>query len=292
MPNTKTPNTVNLLTEGYDSEKVAAQEEREEESVFETIQAAYQTDKVLEAELDGFERIDIDGSGKKTLCGIVYLDNKVKGIIPVIESGIDPDDPGLSRKFNSLMGKKISFKVLNYSKADNVFAGSRKKALEEMTEITLRKVDKDDDVICSVRTVGRDYLIGNVGGIDVRIPVSELTYEWIDDLRERYQYGDQIKVKVVEIDKEKKLLTVSKKPLLENPFDAFINRIAVNGQYVGSVTGVQDYGVFIHLNVGLDVLAQHFKYQKVEKGDRMKVRILRIDTAKKQIFGRMVNPIH
>lgn len=273
-----------ILIEGFDPEKAEYKPDEDDKHWME-IQSAYQNDKIISGELIGFENIKLND--KKELCGIIWKGG-IKGIIPLRESGIDPEDQQAINKYRALSGKEISFKVLHYDKENNMFLASRKKAREEMAEITLKKIDVGYNIHCVLREVYARHVVGDIGGIDVIIPVFELTYGWIEDLRDHYKPGDHIRVQVMEIDKEKKTVKVSMKPLLKNPFPDCAKRYVKNGEYVGTVTGVQNYGIFVNLEEGVDSLAPHLKFQNVKKGDKVLVRIVNVDVEKEQIRTKIV----
>jgi small subunit ribosomal protein S1 len=277
---------LNVLIEGFNPENIKPEEiPNQENPKWREIQSAYQNSTILKGELIGFENIKL--GDKKELCGIIRFD-EIKGIIPLFESGIDPEDKQAINKFRSLSGKEIAFKVLSFSKEDNLFVASRKQAREQMANITLKNIDVGYKIYCAIREVHQGHIIGDIGGIDVHIPVFELTYGWIDDLREVYKVGDVIRVKVMEIDKENKKVVVSKKALLKNPFPECAKKYTKNGEYVGKVSGVQDYGIFVNLEEGVDSLAPHLKFQNVKKGDKVLVRVINVDVEKEQIRTKII----
>ena len=114
----------------------------------------------------------------------------------------------------------------------------------------------------------------------MKIPLEEIRYGWIDDLTEEVKQGDHLKVKVLEIDKEEKKVTVSAKATQKNPWLRSIGRYTSGNEYVGTVSGVREYGVFINLEAGVDSLARHLKFQNVKRGDRVLVRVLETDAQK------------
>ena len=80
-----------------------------------------------------------------------------------------------------------------------MFTGSRTAALDYMAAITLKKIDVDDEIIAVVRNVSPSLVRADIGGIEVKIPLEEIRYGWIDDLTEEVKQGDHLKVKVLEI---------------------------------------------------------------------------------------------
>lgn len=278
-----------VLIEGFDPSKAEYKPTELENKHWQEILSAYQNGKIISGELVGFENLKLNN--KKELCGIVWKGN-IKGIIPLMESGINPEDEQAINKYRALSGKQITFKVLHYDQESNMFVASRKRAREEMADITLRKIEVGFNIHCVIREVYQGHVVGDIGGIDVVVPVFELTYGWIDDLRDHYKSGDHIRVQVVEIDREKREVKVSMKPLLKNPFPDCATRYVKNGEYVGRVSGVQNYGIFINLEEGVDSLAPHLKFQNVKKGDKVLVRIVQVDVAKEQIRTKIVRVLN
>lgn len=277
-----------VLIEGFDPEKAEYKIE-ENDQYWTEIQSAYQNDKIINGTLLGFENVKLND--KKELCGIVWMGN-IKGLIPLRESGIDPEDKNAINKYRALSGMEINFKVLHFDQEGNMFLASRKKAREEMAEITLRKIDVGYNIHCVIREVHPRHVIGDIGGIDVIIPVFELTYGWIEDLREHYKPGTHIRVQVMEINRETKEVKVSHKALLKNPFPDCTTRYAKGGEYVGTVSGVQNYGIFVNLEEGVDSLAPHLKFQHVKKGDKVLVRVINIDVEKEKIRTKIVRVLN
>jgi small subunit ribosomal protein S1 len=181
----------------------------------------------------------------------------------------------------------VAFKVLNYDREAEVFTGSRTAALDHMAAITLKKIDVDDEIIAVVRSVSPSLVRTDIGGIEVKIPLEEIRYGWIDDLTEEVKQGDHLKIKVLEIDKEEKKVTVSAKAMQVNPWLRSIGRYTTGNEYVGTVSGVREYGVFINLEAGVDSLARHLNFRNVKKVDCVLVRVLETDAQKEQIHTRI-----
>ncbi len=68
---------------------------------------------------------------------------------------------------------------MSYDISQNIFLAYRKKARDEMAEIALRKIDVGYNIHCVIREVYQGHIIGDIGGIDVTIPVFDLTYIWL-----------------------------------------------------------------------------------------------------------------
>jgi len=263
-------NNMQVLIEGFDPSKV--QVENEFNNDWKKVYGAYQNNSILQASMTGIETL-LDKP-----CAVVTLGN-VRGFIPLEFTGADN-----LRQLRAMTGQSVAFKVLNYDREAEVFTGSRMAALEHMASITLKKIDVDDEIIAVVRSVSPSLVRADIGGIEVKIPLEEIKYGWIDDLTEEVKKGDHLKVKVLEIDKEEKKVVVSAKATQENQWLRSIGRYS----YVGTVSGVREYGVFVNLEAGVDSWARHLKFQNVKRGDRVLVRVLETDAKKEQIRIRII----
>lgn len=264
---------MNTLIEGFDPSKI---QQDESERKWKEVMAAYQNDTILQAELVGIEKV-----GERQ-CGFVRL-GPIKGYIPLEESGY----PELNQ-LRYMSGQALAFKVLNIDKDNDIFIGSRLKALEHMAEITLRRISVGDFIYCVARNVSPSVIRADIGGIEVKIPIEDVSYGWIDDLQDMVRVGDHMKVQVLEIDKDSRKVKVSAKAAQVNPYPECATRYQKRGEYVGKVSGVRDYGVFVNLEPGVDSLAPHLKFEHVKKGDRVLIRVINVDTGKEQIRSRIV----
>lgn len=266
-------NNMQVLIEGFDPSKVEAVNNFDKD--WKQVYGAHQNNSIIQAPIIGIEKL-LDKP-----CAVVGVGN-IRGFIPLEFTGA-----ANLRQLRAMTGQSVAFKVLNYDREAEVFTGSRIAALDHMAAITLKKIEVDDEIIAVVRSVSPSLVRADIGGIEVKIPLEEIRYGWIDDLTEEVQQGDHLKVKVLEIDKEEKKVTVSAKATLENPWLRSIGRYTSGNEYVGTVSGVREYGVFINLEAGVDSLARHLKFQNVKRGDRVLVRVLETDAKKEQIRTRI-----
>ncbi|WP_067729874.1 S1 RNA-binding domain-containing protein [Oceanobacillus damuensis] len=268
-----------VLIEGFDPTKMLNQGMEKANEDWKQVYGAYQNQKILQAPITGIENFGA-GENEKT-CAIVSV-GSIRGLIPMEFTGADN-----LRQLRGMTGKTVAFKVLNYDRETEIFTGSRLEALEQMAEITLRKVEEEDIIPAVIHHVGQHVLRADIGGIEVVIPIEDVRYGWIDNLQDEYNVGDVLKVKILSIDKEKKKVKVSSKATQENPWPNCTKRYQKGGEYVGVVSGVREYGVFINLEPGVDSLATHLKFQNVKKGDRVLIRVQNINVKEEQVRTRI-----
>lgn len=270
---------VEMLVEGFDPSKVKKVAEYDKD--WQQIIRAKQNDKILQAEISGIERL------QSKECAVINI-GRVRGYIPLEFTGVEN-----IRNLRAMTGRKVAFKVLEYIEDGDrqIFMASRSAALKEMAEITLRKIKVGDGIMAVVRSVSPSLVRADIGGIEVKIPLEQIRYGWVDDLEEEVNTGDHMLVKVLEIDTEKQEVKVSPKAMLDNPWDTARFNYKVGAEYVGRVSGVREYGVFINLENGVDSLASHLKFESFQKNDRVLVRIISVDAKTEQIRTKIVRKI-
>lgn len=269
-------NMVGLMVEGFDPSMV---EENEYDKDWQTVYAAYQNSKILQGTLTGIE------TQLKVPCGIVYVGH-IRGLIPLEFTGLES-----IQQLRKLTGQQIAFKVLNYDTENNLFTGSRKAALEHMASNTWKRLEEGMVIYAVAKSVNPREVKADIGGILVKIPIQEIDYGWIDDLTERVKPGDAIKVKVTELDKENQKVTVSAKQAKKNPWPDCSKRYNEHSEYVGRVSGVRQYGVFVNLEPDVDALVPHLKFDSLQKGDKVLMRVTKVNVKEEKIEGKIVRKI-
>lgn len=265
-----------VLIEGFDEEKLG---ELEYDQGWAQIYSARQNNLILQSELIGCE-VKLD-----KLCGIVMV-GSVRGFIPLEFSGVND-----ARALRNMVGEPVAFKIVSYDRDGDTFIASRKEAVEHMEGMTWKRLEMDTIITAVVRRVERKSLLVDIGGIQLELPVQEYSYGWIDDLRDSIDPGEHIKVKIVELDKENKTIKISKKAVEPSPWPDCTKRYVKRGEYVGRVSGVAEYGVFVNLEPGVDALVPHMRFDKVKTGSRVFIRIREIDVKRQRIHGRILKQL-
>jgi small subunit ribosomal protein S1 len=131
-------------------------------------------------------------------------------------------------------------------------------------------------------------------GIDGLIHISDLSWtKKFNHPNEKLEKGQEIKCVVLEVDEEKRRVSLGIKQLTEDPWLHAIPDTYLPGQIVhGQVTKITNFGVFIELEDGLEGLLHisELADQKIEKpqdvvnmGDELEVKILRVDVDSRKI---------
>jgi len=255
-----------------EEEKIITQEEKEK-MLWLDLRTAMKGKKILTARLEGIE---------KTASGIpiaVAYYNGVRIVIPASEMLIDineyEDQTKLelhnrySQILSRTMGAEIDFIVsgIRINKKSKTVVASRKAAMLKkrqkyyLTEFEGKpRITEGKRVEARVIGVGDKTIRVEAFGVETTITAKNAEWEWVDDLREYYQIGDRVFVKILGIeinDIENIKIIASIREAKENPAKENIKKCVLQGKYIGKVTGIEENIIFVRLNIGVNAIATY-----------------------------------
>ncbi len=107
------------------------------------------------------------------------------------------------------------------------------------------------------------------------------------------QLGDELEVMVLDIDEERRRISLGIKQCQQNPWDAFASQYAKGDKIAGSIKSITDFGIFIGLEGNIDGLVHlsdiswnetgEEAVRNYKKGDEIETVILSIDPERERI---------
>lgn len=271
-------------------------EELEKQIAWQNINTSEEKNKILTGKAIAIECEKIkltheDGKvyEKEINCLIVNFRN-IKVLIPGKELGIEKDDKNTIR---NLIGSEIRFIILESDKLTNKAVASRKKAMDRIKEIQLKKYQVGDVVYAKVISVLSKYIVIECLGLDIKLKISDLEYGYVANLGKFYQVGDKIKVKINAIDSKNYTLKVSHRETKEDPYKDIRKNFTEGGEYIATVTGFSSNGVFASLKQGVDTMATLPVWLEIPPlpGDIILVKIKKIIPERKKIYSSLLKTI-
>lgn len=122
----------------------------------------------------------------------------------------------------------------------------------------------------------------DVGGVSCLLHISNISYDRIENVNDVLKVGQQLKLRVIKIDRENKTVALGLKQLLEDPKTASLKALVVGGEYLGEVVKILPFGAIIKLENGAEGLlhiqeatnnAEKRIYEIVKLGDKLNVRV-------------------
>ncbi|MDD4363002.1 MAG: S1 RNA-binding domain-containing protein [Atribacterota bacterium] len=194
------------------------------------------------------------------------------------------------------VGKKLTFNIIKLDKNRNNVVLSHRLVLEKereaMKEKTLSTLESGQILSGKVVNITNFGAFIDIGGIEGLLHLSEITWKDMNDPLKLIQKGDEIKVKVIDYDKEKQKISLSIKQLTPNPWDVIDEKYSIGDEVDGKVLSIKNFGAFIELEDGLNGLLHisdmSWAYTRepqdiLSENENIKVRILDIDKEKKKI---------
>lgn len=270
------------LAEGYIGQEKLAQGVSD---AWDKIVSAYKRGTIYQARVNAVDTNNDDGQVEGH--GLIFWIDRVKGVIPFKESSLKT--PGDIR---DIVGQIIAFKVKDIDEHRQTFSASRKEALEQMAGVTWKTITPGQVRVAAVRAVTKYRVIVDIGGIAVPIPAREVSYYWVDDVRDYFSIGDTFDVKVLEVDQENKRVSVSTRALQSDPWLDEPDRLPSKGQRVlGAVAAVKEgAGIYINVEPGFVCFygQRMHGYVRHAKGDRVLVEVREVDCEKRRLLVNLI----
>ncbi|MDB5312616.1 MAG: rpsA 2 [Gemmataceae bacterium] len=143
-----------------------------------------------------------------------------------------------------------------------------------------------------VRSVKPFGVFVDLGGADGLIPVSEISWQRVNDPNELFKVGDSVEVQINRIDFDTRKIGLSLKAMTRSPWDDFAQEVKAGARMTGKVTRLTDFGAFVELAPGVEGLIHisELSTQRVRRvrdivseGQTVEVEVLSVDPTNRRI---------
>jgi len=193
------------------------------------------------------------------------------------------------------VGDKIELKILTLDSQQNNFILSNKKVFSENAEDAKKTVFAQIEVGQIVKgDVVRIADFGafiDIGGVDGLLPLSQISWRWVDHPADILKVGDKIDVEVIGVDHEKHRVSLSLKNLESDPWIEAEKQISEGDVREGIITRIKHFGAFVEVFPGVEALLPHselLEYQNanaciLKVSDKINTTILKFNPTDKRI---------
>ncbi|HEY6837768.1 MAG TPA: 30S ribosomal protein S1 [Geobacteraceae bacterium] len=238
--------------------------------------------------------IPVDGHVEKEVKGgfEVKLAGSVRAFCPFSQMGLRRGGEA-----SAYIGKHLPFRVTNYSEGGRNIVVSNRAILEE--ESRRQKESLKESLQVGMRVKGtvtslRDFgAFVDLGGADGLIPMAEIAWGRVKDVREVLTVGQEVEVVVKQIDWERDRISLSLRDTLADPWEQVPERFPVGSVHSGKVSRLAAFGAFVTLAEGIDGLLHIAKLGKgkriahprevLREGEEVEVIVEGIDREAKRI---------
>jgi len=197
------------------------------------------------------------------------------------------------RRLGALVGKKMLLKVIEVNRGRRRLILSQQAAAKEWRTERRRQLLEELEAgqvrsgrLSQITNFG---LFVNLGGLDGLVHVSELSWGRIENPADVYRVGQRVKVKVLNVDRDRQRIALSIKALIPDPWETATERYVVGQLAEGKVSQMADFGIFVELEPGVEGLLHNSELLAAEQraeltvGTEVLVKVIRIESDRRRI---------
>jgi small subunit ribosomal protein S1 len=203
---------------------------------------------------------------------------------------------GFAGNLEGYINQKISVQITEVNAKKRNLVVSRRALLEaERSEGEgefWSTVEVGQDFKGVVKTL-KDYgAFVNIGSVDGFLHIGEISWSRINHPKDVLAEGQEVDVKVLKLDNDKKRISLGMKQLAQNPWSSAGEQYAQGRTVPGKVTRLTEFGAFIELEPGLEgmVHISELAWRRVGSvGEILKVgetrdfQVVEVDTKRKRV---------
>lgn len=264
-----------------------------EEKDWDEAEALLKSEDNYEGEIDSYNK-----------GGLIVKLGRLRGFVPASQvsmtrrrraQGETPEE-----RWGEMLAESIVVKVIEVDRQRNrLILSEREASREARDELKDRLIDELE--VGEVRT-GHVISLADfgafvdIGGADGLIHTSELSWKRVDHPSDVLKVGQEIQVKVLDLDVERKRISLSLRELEEDPWDEIADRFQEGMLVEGVVTKLTKFGAFARLAetdeyeveglIHISELAQHrieHPREVVHEGETLTLRIVNVEPERRRI---------
>ena len=200
------------------------------------------------------------------------------------------------RDLHPFIGEALEAKVIELDKNRNNVVLSRRAYLEE-AQADQRQAFLDGLATDEIRTGVVSSVVNfgafvDLGGMDGLVHVSELSWQHVSHPSEVVSVGDNVTVKVLEVDRNRERISLSIRQTRDDPWESFAEAHGVGSVVPGKVTKTVPFGAFVAVTDGVEglvhvseIAGHHVDSPELELsvGQDVDVKITEIDVERRRI---------
>jgi small subunit ribosomal protein S1 len=261
----------------------------QEQLGWELVEQMVATDQDYEGKIDGYNK-----------GGLIVPVHGLRGFVPASQitlsrrnasQGDTPD-----QRWSKMIGDAIIVRVIEVDRERRRLILSERATTPETRQSVKERIIEDlqeGEVRTGRVTSLADFgAFVNINGADGLVHLSEISWERVQHPSEVLEVGQEVKVKIISIDREKRRIGLSMRALQEDPWREKVGRFKVGQLVEGVITRLTKFGAFarlegdieglIHISEVSENRIEHPK-EVLKEGEPVALRIIRIDSGQRRI---------
>ncbi len=261
----------------------------QEQISWENVEKLLEGDNVVDSKIIGFNK-----------GGLIVGVEGLRGFVPSSQisamrrSQSTGDTP--EQRWQKMIGQPITVRVIEVDRERRRLILSERAASTEsrqsIKERVIEELEEGKVYTGRVTSLANFGAFINVNGADGLVHLSELSWDHIEHPREVLEVGQELKVKVINVDREKKRIGLSVRALQSDPWKSRVEKYSVGQLVEGVITRLTKFGAFARLEgdieglIHISEIAEHrIEHPKevLKEGEVKSLRVIRIDPEQHRI---------
>ncbi|HGJ6802647.1 TPA: 30S ribosomal protein S1 [Streptococcus pneumoniae] len=209
----------------------------------------------------------------------------VRGFIPASML-----DTRFVRNAERFVGQEFDTKIKEVNAKENRFILSRREVVEAATAAAraevFGKLAVGDVVTGKVARITSFGAFIDLGGVDGLVHLTELSHERNVSPKSVVTVGEEIEVKILDLNEEERRVSLSLKATVPGPWDGVEQKLAKGDVVEGTVKRLTDFGAFVEVLPGIDGLVHvsQISHKRIENpkealkvGQEVQVKVLEVN---------------
>jgi small subunit ribosomal protein S1 len=255
-----------------------------EDQLWEKAEKAMQDGTTLELDVLGHNR-----------GGLIIRYESLRGFLPF---SLVPDLQGVRSPKradaikNSLVGKTIPIKITEVDRSRNRLILSAEAAQKEILQKRFEEIKKGQVITGKVVKILDFGAFVDLGAVDGLVHITQLAWKKPNHPSEVVKLGEEIEVKIIDVDVERQRISLSRKALLPGPWQTLGEELKAGDYIEGVVTRLVDFGAFVKLPMGIEGLihTSQIGYSSsqnpqsvIKPGDKVLLKVLEVNPERKRV---------
>ena len=236
--------------------------------------------------------------------GLIVKFGHLRGFIPASQVSISrrrrSEGETPDQRWGEMVGEPIVAKVIEVDRRRNRLILSERAASREsrdaLKERLITELEAGEERSGTVISLADFGVFVDIGGADGLVHISELSWKRIAHPKELVKVGQEVRVKILGVDPDRKRISLSMRELEPNPWNEIMEGFQEGQLVEGTITKLTKFGAFaslagveefeieglIHISELSDQRVEHPR-EVVQEGQILTLRLIKIDSERKRL---------
>jgi len=261
----------------------------QEQMAWESVEEQMDSDDIIESKILGYNK-----------GGLIVGVHGLRGFVPASQISVLRRSQAIGdtpeQRWAKMIGEPISVRIIEVDRSRRRLICSERAASSEsrqsIKERVIEELEEGEVYTGRVTSLADFGAFVNINGADGLVHLSELSWDRVQHPNEVLEVGQEVKVKVINIDREKKRIGLSLRALSDDPWRTRVEKFSVGQLVEGIITRLTKFGAFARLDGDIEGLIhiseisenriEHPK-EELREGEVVALRVIRIDPEQHRI---------